>query len=145
MKKLFTLIALFAIFSATAQPTVPRFGAPPSGDNTGRVVTYAYKPVVLATAQASSYQVPNASYTIYTVGTLTHALTDSASVTYAHVGDHIEYVFTADTLTSGRVVTFGNHFKSSGTLIVAKSKKATAVFIFDGVAWIEEDRTITTN
>lgn len=146
MKKIISLIALTLIVTfATAQSTTPRFGTTSANDNTGRVLTYGYINVNLSTAQASAYQIPNYYFTTIRVQTLTHALTDSVAVTYAHLGDHIEFVFTADTLTAGRVVTFGNHLKSAGTLTVAKSKKATAVFVFDGTAWIEEDRTICTN
>lgn len=146
MKKLFSLLFLMAFTIAmVAQSTTPRFGTTSKDDNTGRVLTYAYKNVELAASQASAYQIPNAYFTTIRVQTLTHALTDSVAVTYAHLGDHIEFIFTADTLTAGRVVTFGNHLKSAGTLTVAKSKKATAVFVFDGTAWIEEDRTICTN
>lgn len=149
MKKVLSLIVILSLFASCVMAqssTLPRWGAgAPTQDNTGRILTYVYKSVVLTSAQASAYQIPSAYESIYKVASLTHALTDSLSIAYSWVGDQVVFVFTADTLTAGRVVTFGNHIKSAGTLTVAASKKATACFIFDGVAWIEKSRSIMTN
>ena len=152
MKKFLLIFSLlFATVLVSAQSTSPRWGSgPPSNDNTGRVLTYVAKTVTTTASQASAYQVVNAYQTIIKVGKLTHALTDSVSVAYSYFGDQIEFVFNADTLTAGRVVTFGNHLSNAGTLTVPNSKSshsgvATITFIFDGVAWREQSRTICTN
>ncbi len=148
MKKLFSLLAIAMLFSVTifAQSTLPRWGGgPPQNDNTGRILTYAVITVTTTSATAVSYQKPNAFESVIIVGTLKHALTDSLSITNAFVGDRVTFIFTADTLTAGRVVTFGTHVKSAGTLTVPVSKKASASFIFDGVAWIEKGRALMTN
>lgn len=148
MKKIFAILmgVMLITGAVQAQNVLPRWGGgPPQNDNTGRILTYAVVTVTTTTATAVSYQKPNAFETIIQVGTLQRALTDSLSVKNAYVGDRVTFVFTADTLTAGRVVTFGNNIKSAGTLTVAKSKKATASFQFDGVAWIERGRAICTN
>ncbi len=44
--------------------------------------------------------------------------------------------------TSGKTITFGTHFKSSGTLTGTASKSALISFISDGVNWYEQFRTL---
>ncbi len=83
----------------------------------------------------------NAYETIVKMGTLTGAQTVRATVTNCHVGDKLEIIFTCDTLTAGRVVTFSTGFVvTASTLTVDQNQKATICFIFDGVAWIETSR-----
>lgn len=138
MKKFLALLALFAFANlAIAQSTSPRFSTTKNGDNTGRVLVYNYAPITFANVL---YETPNAFETTYKIGTLTHALTDSMSVTKAHVCDLVTFLFLCDTLTAGRVVTFGTNLKSAGTLTVAKNKRASATFVFDGVYWVERSR-----
>ena len=145
MKNLFLSIAIFAVTLLSAQSTSPRWGGgPPTNDNTGRVLTYSFAKTI-ANTSAVLYQQPNAFVTILKIDSLRHALTDSLSIKNAYVGDQVEFVFAADSLAAGRVVTFGSHIKSTGTLTVTKNKKATACFIFDGVAWVEIRRAIMTN
>ena len=155
MKKIASTLFLVALFATNvnAQSTTPRWGSgPPTNDNTGRVLTYNVISVVTNTATAVAYQKPNAWKTVIHVGTLTHALTDSLSIANAYDGDEVTFVFSADTLTAGRVVTFGNHLYSAGTLTVPNSKSshsgtATATFIYDGQKsrYTEKSRTINTN
>jgi hypothetical protein len=148
MKKfLFIITCSLCVIFASAQSTLPRWGGgPPQNDNTGRVLTYELKTVTTTTATSTAVQKPNAFQTIIKVGTLQRALTDSLSIANAYVGDEAIFVFTADTLTAGRVVTFNsNSLKSAGTLTVPKSKKATASFIFDGTLWIEKSRALMAN
>jgi|ERR1700751_210320 len=152
MKKLFSIIAILGLFvlNTNAQSTTPRFGITPNADNTYRTLTNGYASVTTTTATAVLVQRPRHFNTIYKIGTLTHALTDSMYVTDAFVGDQVTFIFNADTLTAGRVVTFGNHIASAGTLTVPNSKsshsgEATITFIFDGVRWTEKGRTINTN
>jgi len=139
MKKFLLLSALFAFsLCMNAQITTPRFGTTKNKDNTGRVLTYKYESV---TYTATDTVVANAYETIWKMGTLTGAQTLRATVTNCHVGDKLEIMFTCDTLTAGRVVTFSTGFVvSASTLTVDASQKATISFIFDGVAWIETAR-----
>ncbi|MDE3023738.1 MAG: hypothetical protein KGI54_18130 [Pseudomonadota bacterium] len=151
MKKLIFLSALFIGTVCSAQNSSPRWGAgPPSEDNTGRILTYAFTQVTTTASQAIAYQrLPNAFENIVQVDTLKHALTDSVNVINAYKGDKLIFTFVADTLPAGRVVTFGNHLKSAGTLTVpksaSKSGRAEIAFMFDGTEWVELYRTITTN
>lgn len=155
MKKILSISFLVALFATNvnAQSTSPRWGSgPPSNDNTGRVLTYAVQSVPTVSTTAVKYQVVQSYNTVIHIGTLTHALTDSVSTAYSYDGDMLTFVFTADTLTAGRVVTFGNNLKSAGTLTVPNSKSshsgcATATFIFDGTnkRWTEIARAINTN
>lgn len=144
MKNFIILAALFTIslfcstFELDAQATVPRFGTTKNKDNTGRVLTYKYS---TPTYRATDTIVANAYETIVKMGTLTGAQTIRATLTNCKVGDKLEIMFTCDTLTAGRVVTFSTGFVvSASTLTVDASQKATISFIFDGVAWIETAR-----
>lgn len=152
MKKFLSIFAAFLIIGAvSAQSTSPRWGSgPPTNDNTGRILTYNYTTVVTTASQAGLYIQPSAWKTIVKVSTLTHAMTDSIQVKNAYVGDEVTVIYTADTLTAGRVVTFSsttlNPLKYvTATLTVPKSKKGSITFVFDGVAWIEEYRSLMGN
>jgi hypothetical protein len=146
MKKIILLSLILSIsLLVDAQSIVPRFGITANSDNTGRSLTYFFQSFTTTSNTAVLYQKPHGYETIYQIGTLKRALTDSLSITNSYVGDKVYFIFVADTLTAGRVVTFGNHTKSSGTLTVPRSKKATAVFIFDGTIWVELDRTLMAN
>ncbi len=123
------------------QATSPRFGTLKNQDNTGRVLTYKYSTPTLADAGDSVAISPNASKTIYNAAALTHAKTVKVGKVNAKVCDELIFIFTSDTLTAGRVVTFSTNFVvSASTLTVDASQKATISFIFDGVAWIETSR-----
>lgn len=138
MKKIFALILLLgALQYAQAQFTTPRFGTPPSGDNTGRQLTYSY---ATPTYGATKGVQPNAYETIIKMGKLTGAQTDTVSVLSSHVGDKLIYIFESDTASAGHVVTFGTNFVPSATLTVDSAQKATCSFIFDGVKFIETAR-----
>ena len=151
MKKIVSIIAIMLTLTVSAQHTQPRYSITPNGCNTGACLQYGYQSVTTTSAQAVAYQVP--SYTSYEtlieVGTLRHALTDSLGIQNSYIGDKVTMIFYADTLTAGRVVTFGNHITSAGTLTVPKSGTthsgaATISFIFDGTRWVELYRAITT-
>lgn len=138
MKKIFAicLLSLFTI-GAFAQATAPRFGTTKNKDNTGRVLTYGYiAPVYAATIAIT----PNYFDLVVKPETLTGALTINLDVTSARVGDRIECLFLSD--GTGRVVTFGTGFASSGTLTLILSKRGSASFVFDGVAYVETGRAI---
>jgi hypothetical protein len=146
MKKLISILVIACIVVVvSAQTTTPRYTTPTSNDNTGRALNYKYAHTTTTNSTATLYQIPNAYYTLYKIDTLKHALTDSLGVTKSYCGDQVVFMFAADTLTAGRVVTFGTHIKCAGTLTVGKSKSATASFIFNGVQWIEQKRAINTN
>lgn len=139
MKKLlsiFALVGLFA-FASSAQITTPRFGTTPNKDNTGRVLTYKLIEPAFATPYAV---VANAYETTVRIDSLTAAQTLTATVTNCRIADKLTIIFKADTLTAGRVVTFSTGFVSAGTLTVDKSQKASILFTFDGVKWVETAR-----
>ncbi len=152
MKNIIAFLFLALTLTVSAQHTVPRFGTSANECYNGGCLQYKFQSVTTTTATSVSYQRPSAYYTLIKVGTLTHALTDSLSTASAYDGDIVDFIFYADTLTAGRVVTFGNNIKSAGTLTVPNSKsshsgRATARFIYDakGVYWTELSRTINTN
>src|SRR3954471_6964217 len=80
-----------------------------------------------------------ANKTLVQPGQLTGALSLTIGVgsatTPPMVGDEVKFLFAAD--GTNRVVTFSTGFATSGTLTVVASKKGTASFMFDGVAWVE--------
>lgn len=63
---------------------------------------------------------------------LTGAMTINAATVVSRLSqfDKVYFHFSAD--GTGRVVTFGTNFKSSGTLTVAANQDATAVGVYDG-------------
>lgn len=151
MKKITSFLLLIALaFSVNAQHTTPRLGNKVSDCSNFGCVDYKYSSVTTTTATAVLYQLPRTYESVIKIGTLTHALTDSLGISGSFVGDKVTFVFAADTLTAGRVVTFGNNIKSAGTLTVPNSKsshsgQASISFIFDGVRWTELYRSINTN
>lgn len=135
MKKIIFLALLAFSLSASAQIATPRFGTTAGRDNTGRVLTYGYS----APAYASTITVvPNAYETIYKVGTLTGNPSVVCTVTKAHVGDKVVFLF----LTSGaaRTVTFGTGMIASATLVVDSAQNASATFVFNGTKFLEQSR-----
>lgn len=72
---------------------------------------------------------------------LTGALTLTAVVTGALIGDILIFVFSAD--GTNRVVTFSTNFNSAGTLTVVASKFGSTSFCYNGTAWIETGRALT--
>lgn len=136
MKKLFLLL-IFAIsfFTAATAQTSPLNTVPRGGENfldQRTVINQSYASVL--------YQQPASYYNVYKIGKLTGALTDSTTLTNARIGDVMTLMFLCDTLTAGRVVTFGNNYYSAGTLTVAKNKTAAVTFIFTGTIWTETAR-----
>ena len=58
-------------------------------------------------------------------------------------GQHMEIIIINDA-TSGKVITFGSNFRSSGTLTGVPSKASTIKFVSDGTSWFEVARTVGT-
>ncbi len=139
MKKLILSLFLVSItLCVSAQQATSRFHT----DQTTKNMVIVDKAVTLANTDSIA---PAASITYYFFTALTHAKTLDARIAYARKCDKIVLYFTCDTLTAGRVVTFGTHMKttsSGGTMTVKTSKKANIIFMFDGVAWIEESRAV---
>lgn len=79
--------------------------------------------------------------TVLLPATLTGALTINAVVTSAVAGDTLYMSFVSD--STGRVVTFGTNFKSSGTLTLVASKWAGATAVFNGTFWVLTGREIS--
>lgn len=142
MKKLISLFAFLIAFTvAMAQFTTPRFGTKPNEDNTGRVLTYAYTTPAVYSGTVTVYTSTYESVIKPAAFTGTVAVTLRAGVTAAHVCDRLEFMFVGGS-TASATVTFDTNFKvSSATTVVGASKKTIIFFRFDGVAWLEEERT----
>ncbi len=144
MKKIFAILAI-GLFTLTVQ--AQRFGTGASSDNTGAAVSYTqHLGVVLADTDSIN---PDAFNSFYTFAALTHAKTVKIKNTKAKKWDKTHLEFVSDTLTAGRVITFGSTAvspcittTSGGTITAKTSKKVLIVFIFDGTAWVEESRSI---
>ena len=75
--------------------------------------------------------------------TTVHA-TGNATINASGVGtagQHM-WILIVNDATSGKVITFGTNFKSTGALTGTTSKQATIHFISDGVSWSEVARTL---
>lgn len=77
--------------------------------------------------------------TLFVLGSITGALTINAT-SGGKAGQKISILLPNDA-SSGRVVTFGTNFKSSGTLTGTTSKTASITFESDGTNWYEIART----
>ena len=139
MKKIFSIIVLLALtVTMQAQQAVARFH---NNHSTANIVLID-KAVTLNNVDTIR---PVASETYYKFTAITHAKTLDATVSSARLWDRVVLEFTCDTLTAGRIVTFGSHFlttTSGATMTVKKNKKALICFYFDGEAWIEESRSV---
>lgn len=149
MKKFFTiaLIGLLCGLCASAQTTSPRFGIPPSGDNTGRALTYNIVMPTDATGTDTLNLNLNAWQTLVRPAA---ALTDSlriqfTSVSRCRVGDQVTFMIAAPAGGSRLLRFIGSNYVvgSDGTaLTAAASKVATITFLFNGTAWLEQSRFV---
>ena len=142
MKK--TLLVLTFIMALAYSASAQRFGTGGKyEDNTARNLTYAsLTGVTLASTDSIT---PKTFESFYSFSALTAAKTLKGKTTNAKLWDKATLEFTCDTLTAGRIVTFSTGFvttTSGNTMTVKKSKKALIVFLFDGVAWVEESRSV---
>lgn len=58
-----------------------------------------------------------------------------------NAGEEMTIIITNDA-TSGKVITFGTNFKTTGTITGTVSKSATIKFVSDGSNWYETSRTL---
>ncbi len=134
MKKIFVVATFLMIASfVSAQSTSPRFGTPPSGDNTGRVLTYLYQSkayVATDTIKANAYEV-TVKY-----AAITGAMTIKANVTTAHVTDKLNLVLVPD--DTARLVTLSTGFAVASKILLAPNSKVVVAFTFNGTAWVKE-------
>jgi hypothetical protein len=142
MKKfIFVLSIIACAFGVNAQSTSPRFGTSAGMDNTGRVLTYAYKTVTDASGADSTTLNPNAWKTIVQVALTDSVYFKSPIVTRSYAGDQL--VIVASSSTSGKKVKFaGTNFISTGTATTSTGLRAVIQFIFDGAKWVETCRTV---
>lgn len=117
--------------------TTPRYGLTDNKDNTARTMTQDFQEPAYAATLAIA---PSRQRTTIKPATLTGAMTVNATLTNAYADDELTFLVTAD--GTARVVTFGTGFVSAGTLTAAISKRATATFKFDGVAYVEVSRFV---
>ena len=124
---------------------------------------YDAKPLHLFTSNVLRMSVHASGAISGTMDTMTYASTISLDVTKANLhktttvnatgnatinasavgtaGQHM-WILIVNDATSGKVITFGTNFKSTGTLTGTTSKQATIHFISDGVSWSEVARTL---
>ena len=149
MKKIFSLIllVLFSGLCVTAQTTSPRFGIPPSGDNTGRALTYKLVTPVDKAGFDSLRLYLNAWQTLVRPAA---AMTDSMhvffpSVANCHAGDEVTFLISAPAGGSKFIRFMGaNVVVGSGgnSLTAAASKVATITLVFTGTSWLEKSRLV---
>jgi hypothetical protein len=112
-------------------------GTARNNDNTLRIATAQYQ----APAYAASIALKlSEALNVVQPGTLTGALSLTAETTRPQIGDTLVCLFLSD--GTGRVVTFSTGFATVGTLTLVASKRGSASFMFDGVAWVETGRAI---
>ncbi|MFB6456571.1 hypothetical protein ACE38W_14970 [Chitinophaga sp. Hz27] len=141
MKKIFILIAITIIsVGAFAQSTAPRFGITPNSDNTGRLLTYAYKSFTDATAADTAKVIPAAYSSTYRV-----SLTDSLGIQITSVGSSYaddDITVIASGASGTKVKFIGSNFISAGTATLTAGGRAIIRFKFDGAKWVESSRVV---
>lgn len=134
------MLLIAASFAVNAQSTSPRWGTGANNDNTGRVLTYAYKSITDA-AGADSTQLVNTAYST----TVRVALVDSfyfknPNVTKSYASDRLVIVASG---ASGTKLKFNNtNFISAGTATLSTNGRAVISFVFDGAKWVEDGRYV---
>lgn len=117
-----------------------RFQSGAGKDNTSRILNNEFQNPTYAASIALVLNKANTVVKIALTGALTLTAGVGTSTTPPNIGDTLTVLLAAD--GSARIVTFSTGIVPDGTLTVAASKKATAAFMFDGVAWLETARTI---
>jgi len=145
MKKIFSIIFLFACLFAGAQSTTPRTGNATNVDNTYRVLSYKF----LSVTDAVGVDTVKLNTTKYHTEVSIPSLTDSlcvqfTSVANAYYGDEIN--FQVKNSAGGTKLKFiGSNFQvgsGTATLTLTASKRANIKFIFDGTTWVEVSRLV---
>lgn len=126
-------------------PTTARFGLnmPKNADNRSANLLNDYQTPAYAASIAIATK-PSAASTLVNVSPLTGALTLTADVSSAYVGDKLTILLSADNNAGGRVVTFSTGFAATAaTLTVGQSLPASISFVFNGTKWLETSRSVT--
>ncbi len=100
-------------------------------------ITFAY-------ASTITLQITNPANPFGTYETTTVNATGNATINASgggNPGQEINIIINNDA-TSGKVITFGTHFRSTGTITGTTSKAALISFISDGTSWFEKCRTL---
>lgn len=158
MKKLFSILAILAVFTVSAQNTAPRFGIPPGDDNTGRSLTYAVISTTdLAQATLDTITIaPNAYETLVCMKTGTAITNLSDSVCYKfsststalsryRLGDNVTISITKGT-GAGKIKFGGSQYllsTASAAVAIAANKTLVMTFIWNGQKWVEATRVVT--
>lgn len=121
----------------------PRFKVQENTDNTHArlaedFIEYAYAASVAITTKQRIGK--TTARIAQATGALTLTAGVGSSTTDPRIGDELMVMASSD--GTGRVITFSTGFAAAGTLTMVANKKATATFVFDGVAWIEKCRSI---
>ena len=135
------MLLIAASFTAVnAQSTLPRWGTGANNDNTGRVLTYAYKSITDA-AGADSTQLVNTAYsTTVRVALVDSFYLKSPVVTKSYTSDRLVIIAVG---ASGTKLKFaGTNFISAGTATLSTNGRAVISFVFDGAKWVEDGRYV---
>lgn len=141
----FTLLCVCSV--GFSQSIKPRFGIPPAGDNTGRVLTYA---LVTPTDVVGSDTAKLNLNAFHTIVRLTNPIIDSFAIQFTKVtncfaGDKVTVLATTGASGAHVLKFVGSNLayvNGDGRLILTANKVANITFIFDGVRWCEESRMI---
>jgi hypothetical protein len=138
MKNLFlSIIFLCCSFLVNAQSTSPRFGTTKNQDNTGRVLTYAKVGYTFTATVDTIKLFPRAFETYVAPDSLADSLmVKFSNVTKSYYGDKVVITVVAKTGTQ-KVKFASTNISVGATISCLQNKRATIVFVFDGVKWVE--------
>jgi hypothetical protein len=153
MKK-FLIVALFAFAInlltpaiGSAQSTTMRCGSGASYDPSN----LNYKKVTLTEVAGNDTVTivsPNAwqSYVVLSANLIDSCSVKISAVTNCKLGDHIQIMVTNSSGSNHCLKFIGTNLTTSATgtsrLVLASTKTATIVFVFNGVLWVEQSRSI---
>lgn len=135
------VICCILLFSGVVygQSGVPRFGAPPTDDNTGRKLTFIW--VSPDTTNSTVTINPNASKTYVVPKPLVKNTQFNITTTGAKLFDEVVLMVKGAGAANGGhlgsyCVTFGSGITNNAQTCVDSLKSSTVQFIFDGSKWL---------
>lgn len=151
MKKILILAAALITLSASAQKVTPRTGTGANNDNTFRAMTINYKAVTDAVGNDTAKINLNAYKTLIKVASLVDSVSfNFTPVTNCYYGDEVVITIVNTSGSAHAVKWAGPNIESAttttggavGTMYLTSAKRAVVSFIFNGVDWVEQYRTI---
>lgn len=139
MKKIFSIVLLFACVNTFAQSTSPRYGTAPNTDNTYRLMTNGFVALTDTVGADSVAIAPKYFNNVYKITLLDSFCLKQPVVTKCFAGDQLTLIATAASGTP-KLKFNGSNWIGTGTATLSTGLRSVITFIFDGAKWVEKSR-----